>query len=344
MAEIIFTDLERQGIARLANLPYSWNKLRNSTVLISGGTGFIGSHLIAVIKERNQLFGDNISIICLSRGGGEEKDNVKFIKCDVSQEVQIQEQVDYIVHLASNTHPEQYAKNPIETITTNVLGCNNLLKLATRKKAKRFLLASSVEIYGDGTDKPMSESYCGCIDCNTVRAGYNEAKRLSESMCQAYRQQFGVDCVVARFARVFGADRKPDSKAMAQFIEKAVQGEDIVLKSDGKQRYSYCYLLDAVSGLLKVLMDGVSGEAYNIANDDIGYTLGDYAEYIANIAGRKVVFDLENGQAGASKVTVALLDCAKLKALGWSQISSVLSGIDKTYYIKRSIVCANSQL
>lgn len=344
MAEIVFIETELQDIARIASLSYSWNKLRNSTVLISGGSGFIGSHLIAVLEERNRVYGDNIKIISLSRHAHIDSDNVKYMKQDIIEKVDVDGSIDYIIHLASNTHPAQYSADPVGTIKTNIIGCDNLLKLAVKKNTKRFLLASSVEIYGNGADKPMNEKYCGTIDCNTVRAGYNESKRLSESLCQSFKQQYGVDCVIARLARVFGADRKVDSKAMAQFMEKAVGGEDIVLKSDGKQRYSYCYIIDAVSGILKILTDGLSGEAYNIANDDNGFTLGNYAEFIANLAGRKVVFDLCTGQAGTSKATSALLDCIKLKALGWSQVYSVLSGIEKTYFIKRSIVCANSQL
>lgn len=116
-----------------------------------------------------------------------------------------------IIHLASNTHPKQYAEDPIGTIMTNIYGCDNLLKLAVEKKA-RFLLASSVEIYGQGTAIPMNEEYCGYIDCNLARSGYNEAKRTCEALTQSYRSVFGVNAVIARFARVFGADKKHDTK------------------------------------------------------------------------------------------------------------------------------------
>ena len=155
----------------------------------------------------------------------------------------------------SRTHPKQYAEDPVGTIMTNICGCDNLLKLAVEKKA-RFLLASSVEIYGQGSEIPMNEKYCGYIDCNLARSGYNEAKRTCEALTQSYRSAFGVDAVIARFARVFGADKKRDTKAMSQFMDKAVLGQDIVLKSKGQQRYSYCYIADAVSGLFKVLLDG----------------------------------------------------------------------------------------
>ena len=100
------------------------------------------------------------------------------------------------------------------TITTNVIGCDNLLKLAVEKKAI-FLLASSVEIYGQGTAEPMDEQYCGFLDCNIARSGYNEAKRTCESLCQSYKQQYGIEVKIVRLARVFGADKKLDTKAMS---------------------------------------------------------------------------------------------------------------------------------
>ena len=238
-----------------------------------------------------------------------------------------------IIHLASNTHPKQYAEDPIGTIMTNIYGCDNLLKLAVEKKA-RFLLASSVEIYGQGTAIPMNEEYCGYIDCNLARSGYNEAKRTCEALTQSYRSVFGVNAVIARFARVFGADKKHDTKAMSQFMDKAVLGEDIILKSKGQQRYSYCYIADAVSGLLKLLLDGQDGEAYNISNDDDGLTLGEYAEYIASLANLKVRYEIENNES-VSKATFALLDTHKIKNIGWKPQYSVKDGLKRTYMIKK---------
>jgi nucleoside-diphosphate-sugar epimerase len=194
------------------------------------------------------------------------------------------------------------------------------------------VLASSVEIYGEGAEQPMREDFCGRINCNTARAGYNEAKRVSESLCQSFAEQYGVQCVIARLARVFGADKKEDSKALAQFMQKAVNGEDIILKSKGLQRFSYCYIADAVSGILKLLFDGKSGEAYNISDEDNGMTLGDIAQYIAQLANVKIVFAIENDSA-VSKAQYAILDCAKLKALGWQPIWTIGNALERTYKI-----------
>lgn len=326
------TDLERQDIKRIAELPYGWEKLKDSTILISGGSGFIGSLLTSVIEERNKGFGDNINVISLSRRPHKNSEYVRYVTGDVTLPIDIPDELDYIIHLASNTHPAQYSSDPVGTITTNIFGCYNLLELCRKKNVKRLLLASSVEIYGNGVETAMDEKFCGYIDCNTVRAGYNESKRVSESLCQSFKHQYGVDFVTARLARVFGADRKKDTKAMAQFMERAVCGEDIILKSAGSQRFSYCYVADAVGGLLKILLDGKNGEAYNIADDYDGKTLGEYAEYIADLAGKKVIFDI-NEDVGASKSDYAVVSCDKLKSIGWKPLYSVEEGLKKTYSI-----------
>lgn len=325
------TDLEKEDIKKIAESDLNWQKLKNKRIMISGGTGFIGSLMLDVFRYRNFRYGDGIRVISLSRSGGTSDETVEYIKHDITKPVDYAYNIDYIIHLASNTHPKQYADDPIGTITTNIFGCNNLLKLAVEKKA-RFLLASSVEIYGQGSEVPMNEQYCGYIDCNQARSGYNEAKRTCESLCQSYRKKYGVNVVIARLARIFGADKKNDTKAMSQFIEKAVSREDIILKSQGNQRYSYCYVADAVSAIIKVLLDGIDGEAYNVSDEDEKKSLGEYAEYMAKLAGKKVIYQLENNPS-VSKSTYALINTEKIKKLGWIPMYSVSEGLNKTYKI-----------
>ena len=331
------TNLEIQDVERIAALDYDWKKLDGKTVLMSGGTGFIGQFLINVFKCRNESYGNDIGVISCSRRPLPSERNVRYIGHDITKPFEPDCKIDCILHLASNTHPKQYSSDPVGTITTNIFGTYNLLTLAARCKAERFLLASSVEIYGDGGDAPMSEAYCGYIDCNTARAGYNEAKRLSESLCQSFIAQYGIDCVTVRLARCFGADKKDDSKAMAQFMKCALNGENIVLKSKGEQRFSYCYVADAASGIIKVLLDGECGNAYNISDDDEDMTLGGYAAFIAKLAGREVVFDLSGtDNKGVSKSARALIDTSKLKSLGWKPQYAVSEALARTYEILKN--------
>lgn len=328
-------NLEYEDIKKVAALPYNWDKLDNKTLLISGGTGFIGSFICDVIRFRNKEYNSNIHVISLSRRGGESDLTVKNVNADIKKYYEYDGKIDYILHLASNTHPKQYGEDPVGTIMTNILGCDNLLKLSVEKKAK-FLLASSVEIYGQGTEKPMDENYSGYINCNLARSGYNEAKRTCEALCQSYKQQFGIEIVIARLARVFGPDKKMDTKAMSQFMERAVASENIILKSKGSQRFSYCYVADAASGIFKILLEGENGEAYNVSDEDDGSTLGEYAEFLANLAKKKVIYQLENNDS-VSKSSFAILDTNKIHSLGWKPLYSVKEGLLRTYRIKKSI-------
>ena len=323
--------------ARVTALPFDWDKLEGKRVLLSGGTGLIGSFFLDALRVRVHAYGQQIRAVSLTRSGAESDDVVEYCVQDVKRPVQIGKSCDYVLHLASNTHPKQYAADPVGTIETNILGCRNLLEIARECRA-RFLLASSVEIYGDGAGTPLRESDCGTLDCNTARAGYNESKRLSESLLQSYRVQYGVEGAIARFSRCFGYTPREDSKAIGQFLQKAVAGENIVLRSAGAQRYSYCYVADAVSALIKILLDGKDGEAYNVSEEDEGKTLGGYAALIASFAGKEVVFDLdENNNRGVSAAGYAILDCAKLYDLGWSPLWTVSEALFETYlkYKKR---------
>lgn len=308
--------MDNKSIEQIVSLSYPWKVLYHKRFFISGGTGLIGSAIIDVLRYLNEHYQAGIKVYSLSRRGGDSNETVTQIKGDVTKPISFDEDVDYILHLASNTHPAQYKTDPVGTITTNVFGCHNLLKLAVAQQAKRFLLASSVEIYGQGTAQPMDEMYSGYIDCNNARSGYNESKRTCEALCQSYRQQYGVDCTIARLSRIIGVDKKKDTKAMAQFMGNAVAGQDIILKSKGFQRFSYCYVPDAVSGIFCILLNGKDGEAYNISDEDEGLNLGGYAEYIASLAGKKVIYNIEN-DLGASKADFALLNTDKIKALGW---------------------------
>ncbi len=324
-----------EEIKRIAETTNRWDCLTGKTLLVSGGTGFLGRILSDVIAYRNAYYDQNITVVNLSRHPLTSRGNIRYICHDVTEPFDMDGEVDYVLHLASNTHPKQYAADPVGTIMTNVLGCDHLLQLS-RQKGSRFLLASSVEIYGEGNGAPLKEEYSGYIDCNTARAGYNEAKRTCESLCQSYRAQYGVDCVIARLARCFGADfGKDDTKAMTQFLKKSINGEDIVLNSPGLQRFSYCYGYDAVGAILKILMDGEDGEAYNVSDDDEGMTLGDYAEYIALLGGVSVSHQIEEA-VGASRAGYAVLDCTKIKDLGWRPQYTVKEGLTATFRELRS--------
>ena len=345
-------ELYLEDICITASKDLPWAKLQGKSVLLSGATGLLGSFLTDVIMEKNKT-GLDCTVYALGRTKGKAAErfsewwgdkHLVFIPYDINKPLAREDicTVDYVLHLASNTHPMQYSTDPIGTITTNIIGLQNMLEFAVEHNATRFAFTSSNEIYGEnrGDTELFDETYCGYIDSNTLRAGYPESKRCGEALCQAYKRQKGLDVVIPRFTRSYGPTlQKSDTKALSQFIKKGVERENIVLKSAGNQYYSYTYMADAISGLLTILLKGESGEAYNIADEGSYITLKDLAQVIADYAGTKVIFENPDATeaAGYSKATKALLDGSKLKKLGWKPVYDIKTGISRTLDILSDI-------
>lgn len=342
----------QEDLAYLTGLNLPWHKLQNKAVLISGASGLIASCLVDALMQKNAEQGLGCTVYALGRDTQKAQrrfapylssEFFRFIAHDINEPLPWDAgQVDLVLHMASNTHPVAYATRPIETVTTNIIGTRNLLEFAAAHGAQRFLFASSCEVYGEnrGDTEFFAEDSCGYLNCNTLRAGYPESKRCGEALCQAYRAQAQLDIVLPRFARCYGPTMQmTDSKAIAQFLKKGLAGEDIVLKSEGTQFYSYTYAADAVSGLLTVLLLGQNGEAYNIADTPSDIRLKDLAQAIADAAGARVVFELPNAveKAGYSTATKARLDGAKLKALGWQMHYDIRTGTARTLQILKAL-------
>ena len=342
-----------EDIRYVSGLDLPWEKLEGRRLMLSGATGLLGSFLIDVIMEKNDFDGMNCTVYALGRSEKKarerfykyaENQNLVFIPFDVSKPFKCKSllAVDYVLHMASNTHPMQYATDPIGTITTNIIGLQNMLEFAVGRHAVRFAFASSNEIYGEnrGDAEFFDENYCGYINCNTMRAGYPESKRCGEALCQAYKAQKGLDVVIPRLTRSYGPTMlMSDTKAISQFIKNGIDSEDIVLKSAGMQYYSYAYVSDSVSGLLTILLSGKSGEAYNISDESSDIMLKELAAIIADLNGKKVVFEVPDfvEAAGYSKATKARLDGHKLLTLGWRPRYDVKSGVERTISILREI-------
>ena len=319
---MIDTQEYREDLQQILSKDYPWERLTGRTVLVTGASGMIGSLLTDVLisKARQHDF----KVIAMARHGdklaqlfGNGDDNLQLLQHDVTEPFELK--CDYAFHCASNTHPLLYSTDPVGTITTNILGLQNVIKSLSEKG--RLVCLSSVEVYGEnrGDVESFNEKYCGYIDPNTVRSSYNESKRLCESLCQAYRSQYGLDFVTARLSRTYGPPlRHDDTKALSQMINNACKGEEIILKSEGAQRYSYCYSADAVDALLHLLFNGKSGEAYNVSSIDSDIALKELAEIVADIAGTKIRYELPDSveEKGYSKATLALLDTKKIKEIG----------------------------
>lgn len=342
--------LYHEDIEYIASFGVEWQQLKNSSILVTGATGLIGTVLVDALMYKNKNDGLNVRVFALARN--KEKiqnhfrdyrgdDLFESVQSDIAKEVAVNEKIDFIINLASNTHPALYAAEPIKTIDSIVSGTKNILEFATKHDTKRVINASSVEVYGEnrGDIEAFTEDYCGYINCNSLRAGYPEGKRLSEALCQAYLAEKNLDTVSARLGRVYGAPLlMSDTKSTTQFIRNSVNGDDIILKSEGKQKYSFVYVADAVTALLLLLGKGVKGEAYNIASDEVN-SLYETAGILANINGKKVTFDMPNEkeQKGFSVVQKALMDSSKLKVLGWRGAYSLKDGLERTVRVLRDM-------
>ena len=336
-------------VAHCASLNIDWGKLNEKTIMITGATGMVGRYLIEVLLYRNSHHHAGIKIVAVGRN--EEKfrqrfsgllgaEEISFYKADVQKPIEYKEHLDYVIHMASNTHPRLYASDPIGTEMSNILGTYYLLNMISEIPGCRFLFTSSGDIYGDNrSGKPfLEETDCGYIDCNTLRAGYIEGKRASEALCNAFLEAKGVDFVTARLCRIYGPTLQlTDSKAISQFILKAVKGEDIVLKSKGTQTFSYLYIYDIVSALLYILTKGKTGNAYNVADNKQSLSLLELASMLAEIGESRVVFDSPDSleAKGASTFHDVKLDANKLYNLGWRSEVSLKDGLRATINILR---------
>ena len=337
-------NLYTQQLEQLNNQPIDWEKLSNKTILISGATGMIGTCLIDVLMLRNEPRNSDIHVIAMSRNESRAKERLgkywnrtqfEYISCDINETIPECGHIDYVIHAASNTHPLQYSEDPVGTIASNIIGTKNLLDYAVSHGAKHFCFVSSVEVYGEnrGDTEKFDESYLGWIDCNTLRAGYPESKRVGETLCNAYDKTYGLEFSIPRLSRVYGPTMLlSDTKAISQFIKKAAAGEDIVLKSEGKQKYSYTFVTDAAAGILYTILQGEKGQAYNVADEESDITLKDLAQTLAQIANTKVIFELpdEKERRGYSTATKAMLNADKLKKLGWNAQVHMSEGLSCT--------------
>lgn len=316
-------------------------ELCNKSFLITGSTGLLGSVLIDALMLANHR-NANISVYAVGRnkekaferfGEYYDDDYFHFIEQDVRQPLPNEINVDYIIPLASNTHPLAYSQYPIETIEINVKGAEYALEKAVECDAT-VLYPSTVEIYGNARGEDVfTEDYTGQLNLSTARACYTESKRVSEALCQSFIAEREVKVKIVRLSRIFGPTMlMSDSKASSQFIIKALNGEDIILKSKGEQYFSYTYTADAVSAMLTVLANGENGVPYNISNELCNVHLKDFARYCAEWAGKDVVFDLPSDieKKGFSVAMQAILDNSRLKSIGWIPKYEMKEAINRT--------------
>lgn len=325
-------------------------KLFNSSVLIAGGSGLIGSYMADMLLYANKHMNANITVYAMdlsaerlaSRYDGADTDKLHFVEHNVNELPDFDFDVDYIIHAASPAFPAAFNSDPVGTVMSNILGTKYLLDYGKDHGAKRMLYISSGEVYGQGdlSLESFDETYAGYVDPTSARSCYPNGKRAAETLCVSYTKQFGLDTVIVRPSHTYGPTvTKADNRANAQFVNKGLAGEDIVLNSAGNQMRSYTYLADSASAILSVLTSGESGNAYNIANSQSRTTIAGYAKEVAAQTGTNVIFADPDEVAKAEMTPIAkqVLSSKKLEALGWKGQFTVEEGIRHTLNIMREL-------
>ena len=309
-----------------------------STILITGGAGFIGSHLCKrfisegemVICVDNLLTGNRKNLASL-----EGNPRFKFYFQDVSEHIEIAESVDYILHFASPASPADYHKYPIQTLKVGSLGTHNALGLAKSKKAT-FLLASTSEVYGDPLIHPQHEDYWGNVNPIGPRGVYDEAKRFAEAITLAYHRSHGMDVKIVRIFNTYGpCMRQNDGRAIPNFIGQALSHEPITVFGNGSQTRSFCFIDDLVDGILK-LLHSKQNQPVNIGNPN-EMTVLQLAETIIELTRSKSKIEFHDLPVDDPKIRQPDITRAK-KVLGWQPKVDVRVGLSKTIdYFKQLI-------
>lgn len=253
--------------------------------LVTGGAGFLGSHLcdLLLAKGYEVLCIDNLITGSEQNIAGIKTDRFSFIRHDVTKPLYLEGKIDFIFHLASPASPIDYLELPIQTLKVGALGTHNMLGLAKEKEA-RFLLASTSEVYGDPLVNPQSEEYWGNVNPIGPRGVYDEAKRYAEAITMAYHRYHGIDTRIVRIFNTYGPRmRLNDGRVVPNFIGQALRGEDLSVYGDGSQTRSFCYVSDEIEGIYRLMMSDYK-LPMNIGNPE-EHTILEFAQIIIRVTG-----------------------------------------------------------
>lgn len=322
------------------------NNFDGKSIFITGSTGLIGSAVADILLRYSELHNGNIKIYLAGRN--KERVENRFSKyisekyCiyreyDATRKNELPDSLDYIVHAASNAYPYLIQKNPVETMQDNFCGLMELLQYCIDHTVQNVVYVSSSEIYGrKDSNIPYQENEYGYINVLNPRSSYPISKRAAETLCASYIAEKDIAVSIVRPGHIYGptATRK-DNRVSTAFAYDAADGKDIIMKSDGRQIRSYCYMLDCASAILYVLLKGEKGEAYNISNPNSIMSIRELAEYLAKVGNVRLKFELpsQDEKKAFNPMNNSSLNSERLCGLGWKGLFDAELGLEHTVKI-----------
>lgn len=338
---VVFSDLEQI----VAEHPH-WDFFRNQRVLVTGGGGLLASYLVRVLLKASDSLDLNLKLTCLLHSAPQSDSRLNpwlnhpnltlIYGCAETYPYGQLESQSIVIHAASKASPRAFSQDPIGTLLPNSVGTAKLCEHALLWESQRFLFFSSAEVYGVNSKEELGELDFGYLDPNDLRSCYAESKRMGETICRAYAHQYGLRASSVRIFHTYGPQMNlDDGRVFADFVRDALQGHSIELASTGTAKRCFCYLADATSAFLKLLVMGASGEAYNLANPYAETSITDLARLISGLVEPTLeVKSVEPGIAKpgyiASTVMRSLPSIKKLQSLGWQPTTGLESGFRRT--------------
>lgn len=322
--------------------PINWERLKNKSVMITGASGMVGSYLVRTLYCLNKLKDYHIHIIGVVRNLKKVDNeflidpNIEFILHDVTKPFNYEGEIDFLIHAASPASPLIMRDYPVETVAANALGAFYTLQLAKDKNAEEYVFISSREIYGQPYkgQEMFQEDIYGLVDPLDARSCYPEGKKVAETMCAAFRAEYGLKAKSARLAHTYGPGMSIyDGRVQADFLKNVIFNEDIVLKSEGLSVRTYTYISDAIAGIFFILLNG-DALAYNIGDENSKISIRELAELLVSITPEKKLslkFDIPKDRLkGTAPFTSGILDSSRLRSLGWKPRHTIKEGFKRT--------------
>lgn len=341
-----------QDMKEIYERNYDWNKLRGTAILVTGAYGMLASYIVKFLAYLNDVHNMNITIIC--QGRNKDKMEARFFDLigrdyfhqeyfSLNKNIKVDYEIDYIIHTASLANPACYLSNPVEVEEPNAIGTYFLLLLAKELHVDGFLFFSTCDIYGkvDASIDSITEDTVGKVDPLDAHSCYGESKRMGETWCASFAREYGVPAKIARIGHTYGAtmDVEHDPRVFASFLKNVIDGNDIEMLSDGRAKRPFCYISDATAAFFLVLLEGNSGEAYNVCNTNQFISIKELADIMVGLRPEKklkVIRKTRNDEKEYLEASFNICNCPvenKLLDLGWDYKVTTVEGFDRVLKI-----------